>query len=81
MDGTVLAKKIKEFYEIDGNSTGGLLHIVLDDGNIKTHFIEWCIKQAKKANDFKAVELGELLLKASMTQRRKLVKDLYTVIL
>ena len=32
---------IKELYKIEG--AGGMLHIVVDDGNLETDHIQWCI--------------------------------------
>lgn len=60
---------IDEFYAMDGNESGGHLHIVLDDSNLEDDSIEWCIEQARKANDADAVALGELLRAMTLRQR------------
>ena len=62
----------KEYYAKDGNGVGGNLHIVLDDGNIKDHHVEFCIKRALDDGDTDGVTLGKEILKLSATQRKKL---------
>lgn len=59
----------------DGNCcTGGLLHIVTDDGNLEDHHIKWCLEECNKHPECEEAELGKLicneLLKLSMEQRR-----------
>lgn len=59
----------------DGNCcTGGLLHIVTDDGNLEDHHIEWCLEECNKHPEREESEIGKLickeLLKLSMEQRR-----------
>lgn len=60
------------YYAKPGNSVGGNLHIVLEDGNVETSFVKWCIDEATKQNDADGVALGNLLLQMSTTQRSKL---------
>lgn len=72
-----IIQKAKAYYKKPGNSVGGRLHIVLDDGNIRDSDIEWCINYAKEQNDVDAVEIGNLLLKASKTERRKIIRADY----
>lgn len=64
----------------DKNCVGGLLHIVLDDGNLKNNHIESCIEDIENSNS----EDKELylkcainLLKMTPTQRIKLYKSSY----
>lgn len=59
----------------DGNCcTGGLLHIVVEDGNLEDHHIEWCLKECEEHPEREESEIGKLickeLLKLSMEQRR-----------
>jgi len=56
------------------NGVGCCLHIVLDDGNVEDHQVEFCIEQAKKQKHENCQFLGELLLKMSQTQRRRLYR-------
>lgn len=70
-----LIEECKKYYSLPGNSVGGSLHIVLDDENIQDEHIEYCIKYAEECGDAEGVRLGKLLLKASMTQRKQLVKS------
>jgi len=62
------------YYAKHGNGAGGSLHLVLDDGNIETYSVEFCKQFALENNDQDGVELAELLLKMSYTQRRKLYR-------
>lgn len=59
----------------DGNCcTGGLLHIVTDDGNLEDHHIQWCLEECDKHPEREESELGKLicreLLKLPIEQRR-----------
>lgn len=70
-----LAKKI-----YSKNSVGGLLHIVLDDGNLKNSHIEWCINEIKSSNDDDKdlyLQCAYNLLKMTPTQRLKLYMSGY----
>lgn len=59
------------YYAMPGNSCGGSLHVVLDDGNLDDHSVQFCIDNARDRGDDAGVRLGELLLKMSKTQRAK----------
>lgn len=54
------------------NLTGGSLHIVLDDGNIDDDDILFCREYAVEQDDESGVELADLLLQMSKTQRKKI---------
>lgn len=59
----------------DGNCcTGGLLHIVVDDGNLEDHHIKWCLEECNKHPECEESEIGKLicneLLKLPIEQRR-----------
>lgn len=59
----------------DGNCcTGGLLHIVTDDGNLEDHHIKWCLDECNNHPESEESEIGKLickeLLKLPMEQRR-----------
>lgn len=62
---------VKEYY-LAGNSVGGNLHIVFEDGNLNDKDVEFCLDEAQKAGDEKGVHLAKLLLQMSKTQRGKL---------
>lgn len=70
-----IVKACKEYYDIEGNGCGGHFHIVLDDGNLEKHHIEWCLRQAEFNKDEKGIALGKILLMATKTQRAKLYKN------
>lgn len=41
-------KLVRLLYDDLGECCGGLLHIVLDDGNLEDHNIQWCIEYVNK---------------------------------
>ena len=61
-----------KYYSMPGNGVGGSLHIVLEECNVKDSDVKFCLKYAKERGDGKGVELAELLLKMSKTQRGKI---------
>lgn len=65
------------YRDTEGNGAGGSLHIVLDDGNTEDDHVKWCIEHAKERGDVAGVELGEMLLRMSRTQRKKLSARFY----
>lgn len=67
-----IAPLVRAYYAKPGNGGGGSLHIVLEDHNVKDHDVRWCIEYARKNGDEDGVRLGEMLLRLSPTQRRKL---------
>jgi len=66
-----LKHKIYEKYPV-----GGILHIVLDDGNLKNSNIEYCIGEIEKLEEDKELFLkcANNLLKMTQTQRLKLYR-------
>lgn len=70
-----LIEECKKYYSLPNNGVGGSLHIVLDDGNIADHHITYCIQYAKEQNDIEGEKLGQLLLQASKTQRKKILNN------
>lgn len=62
----------RKYYEKPGNAVGGSLHIVLEDGNTQDGDVMFCLEYAQKQGDMDGVELAELLLSMSKTQRKKL---------
>ncbi len=65
---------VQAYYEKPGNSSGGSLHIVLDDGNTEDHHVRWCLKFAESCGDDDGAKLASLLLQMSRTQRSKLYR-------
>ena len=61
-------------YKLDGCCTGGLLHIVLDDGNLDDDDIKWCLDRCIENPEEEESGIGKLiceeLLKLPMEQRR-----------
>lgn len=62
-------RQIVAYYGVDGNSTGGYLHIVLDDGNMGENHIAFCRDEAAQAGDQAAVEIAEALLALPLFER------------
>jgi hypothetical protein len=63
---------VRAYYAKPGNAVGGNLHIVLDEGNVETGHVEWCLARAREEGDADGAALAELLLRMSKTQRSKL---------
>lgn len=54
------------------NSTGGSCHIVLVDGNLEDHHIEFCINYAMGLGDEEGELIARRLLELSLEERREL---------
>lgn len=52
---------IDYYYTVLENPTGGLLHIVLDDGNIEHGNIHYCMEECEKEGDTFGYFLGNLM--------------------
>lgn len=63
---------VKAWYAKPGNGCGGLFHIILEDGNHEQIWADKALEQARAANDLDAIQLAELLVAMSKTQRLKL---------
>lgn len=63
-------ERFKEYHRRNG--AWGILHIVLDDGNVRDDFVRFCIAEAESAGDAEGKELGEILMGMSKTQRSKI---------
>lgn len=59
------------YYMMEGNESGGYLHIALDDGNMEDRHIDFCIEKAAEAKDRCGVALGHVLRLMSRTQRKR----------
>lgn len=57
---------------LEKNPVWGSLHIVLEDGNLADHNVQWCINHAREIGDTEGEALAEILLRMGYTQRRKL---------
>lgn len=61
----------RAYYE--NHRTGGILHIVLDDGNLEDGHMRWCLERARLKGDIEAGFLAMLVMALSPSQRRRLV--------
>ena len=59
---------VRAYYDL-GNITGGSLHIVLDDGNVEDHHVQFCVQYAIDHGDRPGEVLGRVLMLMSKTQR------------
>lgn len=60
---------LARFYFVElGNVTGGSLHIVLSDGNIKPGHIKYCLGYAELSNDHVGAALAKCLLELTDKQ-------------
>ena len=64
------------------SAVGGGLHIVLDDGNVEDHHIQWCIEEAipdypwvDEIGQRACIECARLLLKTPLTDRERIVNE------
>lgn len=62
----------KQLYESDGGCVGCCLHIVLDDGNLETSNIQYCLDYARQRNHLLCIEIAEKMLQLTKTQRKQI---------
>lgn len=60
-----------EAYHLN-NPVWGSLHIVLEDFNVHDSHVLLCIEDAERTGDQEGLELGQILLQMSKSQRLKL---------
>ncbi|WP_439357901.1 hypothetical protein [Bradyrhizobium sp. DASA03007] len=56
----------------EANPAWGVLHLVMEDGNVRDKHVRFCIESALEQGDTEGHELACLLLGLSTTQRQKL---------
>ena len=67
---------VRAYYAKNGNSCGGNMHIVLDDGNTDLDSILFCRNQAQQSGDADGERIANLLIQMSLTQRNKIYHSL-----
>lgn len=72
-----IAPLVKALYATEHGSVGGHLHVVLDDDNIDTSHVEYCIQSAESDRCSRCYALGLILRQMSKTQRSKLARMAY----
>lgn len=65
-----VAPAVRALYVRHG--AGCCLHIVLDDGNVEDHSVDFCIKYAQEEQHLECEKLARTLRMMSRTQRLKL---------
>ena len=68
---------IKQYYEIE--RAGGSLHIVLDDLNLETENVEFCLSLAKLKKDYWGEVIASLLLEFTEEERDKIICRPYEI--
>lgn len=66
----------RDYYKLPGNWCGGSLHIVLDDGNLETCHVQFCLDHAEEHGDEKGVKLAKALLELTEDQRDTIYQSL-----
>lgn len=64
---------VRDYYA--DHMTGGILHVVLDDGNLEDGHIKGCIEQAVLEGDARAEAIGRMMLQMTRTQRRRVYES------
>lgn len=67
-----ILKRFTAYRRLPGNAAGGSLHIVLDDKNIGTSSVQFCLEYARQHGDAEGEALAKILLAMSKTQRLKI---------
>ena len=77
MSKPTVTKEMKDRFKSyhDKNGAWGSLHIVLDDHNLATHHVEFCVEWAQKEGDREGEALAKILLQLTQTQRGKIAKE------
>lgn len=66
---------IRAYYAKPGNSMGGAFHIILEDDNTEHRWAVSCLQDARELGDPDGIEIGELLVRMSRSQRHRLFQD------
>lgn len=69
---------VKAYFQKPGNEAGGLLHVVLDEGNVEPFHILFAMEQCMLTEDEDGKALCIHLLRMSKTQRRALSAQVYS---
>lgn len=72
-----LITQCRQYYK--KHPSGGSLHIALDDGNMETDHVQFCLDYAMKERDRAGVKLARTLLELSLEQREELYERLWEV--
>lgn len=68
---------VLEYYAREGNSVGGIFHVILDDKNYEKCFADSALLEARETKDPLTIKIAEMLADMSSTQRRKLSASLW----
>jgi hypothetical protein len=63
------ADLIEEWYRLEGNNVGGALHIVVDDNNVETGHIVWCLMDGPHNHRDEMYTLACALLDLTLPER------------
>ena len=68
------AEHLRQYYALPGNSQGGVVHIITEDGNVAQSDADWCLKRAVEGGDQADLNVATMLASMTRTQRKKLSK-------
>lgn len=68
---------VLEYYSRKGNGVGGIFHVILDDKNYEKCFADSALEMARETKDPLTIQIAEMLVEMSSTQRRKLSASLW----
>lgn len=69
---------VLEYYAREGNSAGGIFHVIIDDKNYEQCFANSALVEARETKDPLTIQIAEMLVEMSSTQRRKLSASLWS---
>jgi hypothetical protein len=67
-----VAEKLHAYRMIEDNYVGGVVHIVVDDGNVEQAHADWCLDQANANGNPIDIEIATLVAALSDAERREL---------
>jgi hypothetical protein len=70
-----VAKMGRAYYAKPGKAAGGSLHLVLEEPNYSAADVTWCLEHARAQGDAAGVELAQVLMECSKSQRRRIARS------
>ena len=66
------AEALRAYYQRPRCDMGGIVHIIVEDGNTEQSHANWCLAQAEDHGDTEDIRIALMLASMSRTQRTKL---------
>jgi hypothetical protein len=67
-----IVPSLLEYYRREGNESGGIFHVIVEDTNYEKCHARSALEQARELGDPLTIKIAEMLVEMSATQRRKL---------